>query len=84
MIKTFKKFTLALFISSAIACSGVAQSSNQWENRLATQKDRGGKRGPERPVERKRNDDRNDDRGDRGGSKRGDDNGKKGKRPDGF
>jgi hypothetical protein len=82
MIKAFKKFTIALFICSAMACSGVARPSNQWENQLATQKDRGGKRGPERPVEKKKpNDDRGGDRGD---SKRGGDNGKKGKRSDGF
>ncbi|HEY8461960.1 MAG TPA: hypothetical protein VIM99_16345 [Blastocatellia bacterium] len=79
MIKGFKKIALTLFISSAIACSGVAQSSNHWENQLAPQRDKG-KRGPERPVERKRN----GDRGDRGGSKRGDDSGKRGKRPGQF
>jgi hypothetical protein len=88
MIKAFKKITLALFISSAIACSGVAQSTNQWDNQFSPQKDRG-KKGPERPVERKKNDDRGDrgdhgDRGDRGGSKRGDDNGKRGKKPGRF
>lgn len=72
MMKAFKKITLTLFISSALACSGAAQPGYQW----APQKDRGKK--PERPVEKRKNDDRG---GDRGGDKRGDDSGKRGKRP---
>ncbi|HZF38738.1 MAG TPA: hypothetical protein VE715_07935 [Blastocatellia bacterium] len=78
MMKAFKNITLTLFISSALACSGVAQPG---ANLLAPQKDR--RKEPERPVEKKKNDDRGDrggDRGDRGGDKR-DDGGKRGKRP---
>jgi hypothetical protein len=74
MMKAFKKITLTLFISSALACSGAAQPNNQW----ATQRER--KKEPERPVEKKKNDDRGDRGGNRGGDKR-DDGGKRGKRP---
>jgi hypothetical protein len=73
MMKAFKNITLTLFICSALACSGVAQSGNQW---TAPQKDR--RKEPERPVEKKKN----DDRGDRGGGKR-DEGGKRGKKPGG-
>jgi hypothetical protein len=73
MMKAFKKITLTLFISSALACSGAAQPGNQW----APQRER--KKEPERPVEKRKNDDRGD-RDNRGGDKR-DDGGKRGKRP---
>lgn len=76
-MKAFKKIALTLFISSAIACSGLAQDNNQLANQLAPQKDRGKK--PERPVEKRKNDDRGGDRGDNG---KRDDGGKRGKRPD--
>jgi len=73
MMKAFKNITLTLFISSALACSGVAQSV---VNQLAPQKDR--RKEPERPVEKKKNDDQG--ARDRGGDKR-DEGGKRGKRP---
>jgi hypothetical protein len=78
-MKAFKKITLTLFIGLAIACSGVAQSSIQWDNQFAPQRDKGKK--PERPVEKRKNDDRG---GDRGGNGKRDDGGKRGKRPDRF
>jgi hypothetical protein len=79
MIKALRKITLTLFISTAIAFSGVAQPLNHWGNQFEPQRDKK----PERPVEKKRNGDRGDRGGDRGGSKR-DDGGRRGKRSDGF
>jgi hypothetical protein len=77
MMKALKNITLTLFISSALACGGMAQTGI---NQLDPQKDR--RKEPERPVEKRKNDDRGDrgDRGGRGDDKR-DDGGKRGKRP---
>jgi hypothetical protein len=82
MMKAFKHIALTLFISSALACSSMAQPANQMGGQLSTPNQlepQKGRKEPERPVERKKNDDRGG-RGDREGSKR-EEGGKKGKRP---
>jgi hypothetical protein len=80
MLKAFKYITLTLFISSALAYSGIAQSGNQWPPQVHWAPQKGRKKEPERPVERKKDDDRGNRGGDRSRPKR-DGAEKRGKRP---
>jgi hypothetical protein len=84
MMKAFKYITLTLFISSALAYSGIAQpiaqADNQWPPQVHWVPQKGRKKEPERPVEKKKYDDRGDRGGDRGDSKR-DGGEKRGKKP---